>query len=316
MKTEREKVVFLRNIIAKAEKEKEENDSDIYMDNYQDDFLKFPSFYEFKNFYFSSNKKFHTTDVEVMKIVDKLSITATTLPKNQKSKRAYSYTLTNRDNKDDKDSNSEKEKEVCKEKHKNQITVNTKTYIHFVDACLAVSRFAVCKTQNIAMDKLRPNIVNSYTKKMWTSQYGGDREMIKTFFDSKKKSEIPLLGEVMAAKIMYDGVLKAWVERARKRIRERKEKEFNELFSNKSGESSHIIYNNEENAIDNRSEEHKSEVKVVNTNEHDKEEIVNDLKKKYVQFKFTRTLEEDEIPKTPKSIDSNSEIIYNDDCYL
>ena len=316
MKTEREKVVFLRNIIAKAEKEKEENDSDIYMDNYQDDFLKFPSFYEFKNFYFSSNKKFHTTDVEVMKIVDKLSITATTLPKNQKSKRAYSYTLTNRDNKDDKDSNSEKGKEVCKEKHKNQITVNTKTYIHFVDACLAVSRFAVCKTQNIAMDKLRPNIVNSYTKKMWTSQYGGDREMIKTFFDSKKKSESPLLGEVMAAKIMYDGVLKAWVERARKRIRERKEKEFNELFSNKSGESSHIIYNNEENAIDNRSEEHKSEVKVINTNEHDKEEIVNDLKKKYVQFKFTRTLEEDEIPKTPKSIDSNSEIIDNDDCYL
>lgn len=250
MRNEREKVVFLRNIINKAEEEaiksKTKNDN-IYLDNY-DDFLKFPSFYEFKNFYFSSNKMFYTTDVEVMKIVDKLCINATT-PKNlsTKNKRAYSYTLT----KKDKEQNNKKNIEPYQESDSSQKMLENKQkeYIHFVDACLAVSRFAVCKSQNISFDKLRPNIVNPYTKKMWTSHYCRDKEVIKPFFDNKKKSGEATLSEILAAKIMYNGVLRNWVERARKRIRERNEKAFKEAQQNNNRNSqilnsnSEIIYN-------------------------------------------------------------------------
>lgn len=264
MRNEREKVVFLRNIIQKEEEEaiksKTKNEDDnIYLDNY-DDFLKFPSFYEFKNFYFSSNKRFYTTDVEVMKIVDKLCINATT-PKtlSTKNKRAYSYTLTKRDKE-----TINKNIEAYQESDSSQKMLDSKQkeYIHFVDACLAVSRFAVCKSQNISFDKLRPNIVNPYTRKMWTSHYGRDKEVIKPFFAHKKKTGEAMLSEVLAAKIMYNGVLRNWAERARKRIKERKEKAFNEVFSQceirpNSGRNFQILDSNSE-IIYNYSEESNS----------------------------------------------------------
>ena len=43
-------------------------------------------------------------------------------------------------------------------------------YVHFGDACLALSRFAVSKMRNVSYEALRLNIINSYTKKYWVSK--------------------------------------------------------------------------------------------------------------------------------------------------
>ena len=84
-------------------------------------------------------------------------------------------------------------------------SVNSRMFVLFVDACLALCRFAVSTKLNISFDKLRANIVNSYTKKLWRNKYKTDRNVISMFkeHDAMKYNTITL-SQIRASKLMYD----------------------------------------------------------------------------------------------------------------
>ena len=159
-----------------------------------------PHSYEFNNFYLSKNQKFHTNDVEVMKLVDKFHLLATEDKKQQKKSPGiqYSYTFSTQ---------GPKEEEY---------------YIHFVDACLAMSRFAISKAENISFNKLRKDMVGTYTKKMWVKQY--NKETIEPFFkDSEEVEKEKPLSKVLASKILLkvQKIFKARLLRTREKIKKR-----------------------------------------------------------------------------------------------
>lgn len=98
------------------------------------------SLFMFELFYISRNMKFDTNDIEVLKIVDKLNITAAEY---QGSFIQYTNkSITNNlNNNNDINSNSNQNKW-------------SNIRIHFIEACLALSRFAIAKTQNISFNNL------------------------------------------------------------------------------------------------------------------------------------------------------------------
>ena len=56
-------------------------------------------------------------------------------------------------------------------------TTKKEYYVHYVDACIAISRYAVAKTQNIQFEKLRQKLVNSYTFNMWSEKFNKNEIM-------------------------------------------------------------------------------------------------------------------------------------------
>ena len=118
-------------------------------------FSNLPYGFQFKNFYVSKNKKFYTDDIEVLRILNKLDLVS--YIGNSKIILKNSYTFSNHLIGDEKESKG----------------VNTSDYhyIHYVDACLALSRFAVSITQHIDYDKLREQLVNSYAINKWSRYF-------------------------------------------------------------------------------------------------------------------------------------------------
>lgn len=117
-----------------------------------------PYAYQFTNFYLSKNKKYYTTDLEILRLVDKFNL-ITFEDKTGIQSEKLSYTFSN---------------------YLGNTTVTTtkkEYYVHYVDACIAISRYAVAKTQNIQFEKLRQKLVNSYTFNMWSEKFNKNEIM-------------------------------------------------------------------------------------------------------------------------------------------
>jgi hypothetical protein len=128
---------------------------------------KLPFGYQFTNFYISKDKKFYTNDLEVSRILEYLNLTA--FPdKSNIFFNKQSYTFSN-------SIIAEEEEKLIKKKEIN--------YIHYVDACLAITKYAISKSQNVDISTLRDKKVNSYTMNYWYEYY--DSSDINKIFYSK-----------------------------------------------------------------------------------------------------------------------------------
>ena len=121
--------------------------------------------FNFTNFYLSKSKKKYTNDLEVIKILEKFDINFIEEKKvafNEKNSYLFSNKIV-----------------------KNDYLKNfSNFYIHFVEVCLSLSRYALSSfNKTINFDDFRVNLVNSYTLKMWVN-YFNSNEIINLF--SKK----------------------------------------------------------------------------------------------------------------------------------
>ena len=194
------------------------------------------SSYEFEEYYLSKDKKFSTNDTEVMVIIDRLELGGTTL----KKQKSFWNKMTNHVKKmaGNKDEEEEEEEEDDDNEEGGEASSQAKEhfankkdfYIHYADACIGLSRFAVSKMSNISFDKLRLDVVNSYTKKHWIRQYKKDKELYNNvYLESKKRKEGMKLSIHLATYLLYKKLLlkrlNAVKERISKRTRLRLEEE-------------------------------------------------------------------------------------------
>jgi len=193
--------------------------------------------YEFKEYYLSKDMKFHTSDGEVMLLTNKLKVYPSELKENhayskiEKFKNKIKSVISFKDSIYN-DSNSDNSK-ITELGHK----VNEKFknfYVHYIEACLALSRFAVSTMCDCTFESLRYNLVNLYTKKMWLNEFINDKYYISnSYLDNKKKNdieEVPLC-EYLASKMLYMKLLKKKILEIRKKnIEKQEEKEQKNLI--------------------------------------------------------------------------------------
>lgn len=202
------------------------------------------SSYAFEEYYLSKDKKFSTNDTEVMVIIDRLELGGTTL----KKQKSFWNKMTNHmkkmaGNKDEEEEEEEEEEnddgdnndneeggESSSQQTKEHFTNKKDFYIHYADACIGLSRFAVSKMSNISFDRLRLNVVNSYMKKHWIRRYKKDKQLYNNvYLESKKRKEGMKLSIHLATYLLYKKLLlkrlNAVKERISKRARLRLEEE-------------------------------------------------------------------------------------------
>lgn len=160
--------------------------------------------YEIQNFFFSLNKKFWTTNIEILQIMNIF-------------KFAY-------------------QEEKKKVKTENQIItqiidskksfIDKGLYIHFVDACLALSRLVVSKKNTISLDLLRENVVGKFTQKLWKNKFKDEK--IDNYFAKNQQ----LISEKLSFRIIskVKGKLIEKLRLARERIKLRNDKQQEELI--------------------------------------------------------------------------------------
>ena len=131
------------------------NFNDVIFNNH---FSNLPYGFQFKNFYVSKNKKFYTDDLEVLRILNKLDLVS--YEGNSRIievKKSYTF-----------------ENQIIGREENNKISLKNKKVsynIHFVDACLALSRYAVATSQHIDYSKFREQLVNSYAINKWSKYF-------------------------------------------------------------------------------------------------------------------------------------------------
>ena len=137
--------------------------------------LKLPFGFQYSNFYISKDKKVFTNDLEVSRILEILNITTFPDSFNIFSKKK-SFTFSN-------EIISEEEEKLIKKKEIN--------YIHYIDACLAITKYAISRANNVNISNLRDKKVNSYTINYWHEYYdSGDINKIfnnKNFYEQENK---------------------------------------------------------------------------------------------------------------------------------
>ena len=93
--------------------------------------------------------------------------------------------------------------------------------IHFLDACLTISQFAISKSMNVNFDTLRRNIVSSYTKQLWKREY--KNEDIEAFFDKKINNDEDnnKLNILLACQILFKfkKIIKERIQKARAQVK-------------------------------------------------------------------------------------------------
>ena len=132
------------------------------------EYAHLPFAYQFSNFYISKNKKFFTYDLEMLHILDFLEMTATEDKTGVTSTEKYSYLFEN--------------------KLSNTLKKDKKYYIHFVDACLAISRFVISKNESVNIFSLRDKLVNAYTMNKWMENFNNN-EMMELFNTKEELNE-------------------------------------------------------------------------------------------------------------------------------
>ena len=126
---------------------------------------KLPFGYQFTNFYISKDKKFYTNDLEVSRILEYLNITAFTDKSNIFFDK-QSFTFSN---------------QIIEEEEEHLIKKKRTNYIHYVDACLALTKYVIAKSKNVDINSLRDKKVNSYTMNYWYEYYDF-RDINKIFY--------------------------------------------------------------------------------------------------------------------------------------
>ena len=180
--------------------------------------------YEFNNIYLSNDAKFYTSDIEVMKLISKfkLLIDEEKLDPYINSDNHILYQQL------DRNSYIFSSNKLKKEFSNDSISVDTINenkekylFVHFLDACMIISQFAISKSMNVHFDSLRRNIVSSYTKKFWKREY--KNEDIEKFFNFQKKnsSDDNKLSILLACKVLlrFKKIIKQRIIKAKEKIR-------------------------------------------------------------------------------------------------
>ena len=239
-------------------------------------FLDKPNFYLPKtyicnNFYLSKDGNFFTNDIEVMKLISKFQIISSDeklkhylnndIEKLNEEIKRNSYIFSSEKLNDKSITN------VYNEKEKYLV-------IHFIDACMTISQFAISKSMNVHFDVLRRNVVSSYTKRLWKAEY--KNEDIEPFF-IKKSSNIEennnFLSMLLACQVLlkFKKKIKERIIRAREKVKLKKNPNY--IF----GKFSEMRQFKNEN----------SKIKRVNSdlnNKNKKIDFINNMSKIYVNI--------------------------------
>ena len=220
---ERGKLLSLRNFINKI------HDKGLEVNDFEHLCNETKNAFEFKDYYISKDMKFNTNDKEVMMLTHKLQINPSELKDSSNEKNIFSKfqkkirSLTKVKDNIFNDSNSDDSKanelKLINEKFKDY-------YVHYIEACLALSRFAVSTMCDCTFESLRYNLVNVYTKKYWLNEYKNDKLYISnTYLEKNSNLEDVKLSEYLASKILYKKALKNRILFIRKKIIEKQEQE-------------------------------------------------------------------------------------------
>lgn len=132
---------------------------------------EFPYAYQFSNLYISKNKNFFTYDYEILHILNYLKLF------NTEDKTGIIIT----------DQNSYKfENKLITKNFSNENKNNF--YIHYVDACIALSKYITARREGVDINSLRENFVNSYTINKWMTNFNSN-EVIELFNLKKTLNE-------------------------------------------------------------------------------------------------------------------------------
>ena len=153
-----------------------------------------PEHYQYNNFYLSKNKKFYTTDKEIMKIIDKFNI------KVYSPQEIFKDNNNNDENKINKYSYSFSALSNEKLNNNNNFSIYSENYVHFIDACIILSHIATSKITCVFYDKLRRNLVNKCTKKFWKKSY--KNENIEKFFNHDDEEQKKKYKKLLMIKIL------------------------------------------------------------------------------------------------------------------
>ena len=155
-------------------------------------FPKFTEQFPKNKIYISKNLKFYTSDVEVMQLMNRYSILAYDIYKKDHTGTGQNNIL------------SKEEEEEYKHIHKHLEGHGADDiYIHYIDACFSISKYAVSISKNVSFKKLRRGEVSKYSKKMWEAQY--DKKMLKQFFiNIERREENSALAKKLSGKRIID----------------------------------------------------------------------------------------------------------------
>ena len=155
-------------------------------------FPKFTEQFPKNKIYISKNLKFYTSDVEVMQLMNRYSILAYDIYKKDHTGAGQNNIL------------SKDEEEEYKHVHKHLEGHGADDiYIHYIDACFSISKYAVSISKNVSFKKLRRGEVSKYSKKMWEAEY--DKKMLKQFFiNIERREENSALAKKLSGKRIID----------------------------------------------------------------------------------------------------------------
>jgi hypothetical protein len=161
--------------------------------------------YNCQNFFFAENLKFWTYNSEIIKIVDFFGFST--------KGNSIKNNISNNNNEENKISKSLSMKEGILNNGSKNIDLYDGLNVHFVDACLSLSKFITSKKHSIFHDSLREKVVNKITKQMWEKKF----KLKGEDFESKKKN---FLSEKLSLRILESikPKLKNLLENARRNI--------------------------------------------------------------------------------------------------
>ena len=158
---------------------------------------------EYNSFYHNPDFTLYTNDVEVMKFVDKFDITT------------YSDEITD------------------------DLSQMKNVYIHYIRACIIVTKFVISKEYKIPFDKLDENKVIQHTKKMWQKEY---KNIDNKFFE---KSNNLSLSKILAVRLLLN---------IRKRLKRKKNIELSKKSSIKTSEKINTTQENLKSIMESKNE--------------------------------------------------------------
>jgi hypothetical protein len=158
---------------------------------------------EYNSFYHNPDFTLYTNDVEVMKFVDKFDITT------------YSDEITD------------------------DLSQMKNVYIHYIRACIIVTKFVISKEYKIPFDKLDENKVLQHTKKMWQKEY---KNIDNKFFE---KSNNLSLSKILAVRLLLN---------IRKRLKRKKNIELSKKSSIKTNDKINTTQENLKSIMESKNE--------------------------------------------------------------
>jgi hypothetical protein len=136
--------------------------------------------YNCKNFYFNNDLKFWTYNSEILRIVDYFNFKHVSSNNNNNNKTLLTTP-------------SNKSKILRNEAKKFDLYDDLE--IHFVDACISLSKYVTSKKHSLFQDSLREKIVEKFTKGLWQNKFGLIREDLE-------KGKNNVLSELLSTRIL------------------------------------------------------------------------------------------------------------------